>query len=475
MFDSIDSRVADNLSDRAEEWGLTDAQAVDLVILAFQHTAEGGCVCPGCLRTETAINDGTIAQVNPNGLLDTIDWGGPDNAVDSGDYQADGTMVIEYYFVPGGGYYQGIFPRQDWTDYEKQQVDLAFGTYEAVIDVEFVETDVRSDAEFELNKINSFGLFLGVMNPPGEAAEGSAGFWGSANSPYWDSGDGAGGPTTGELEQGGYGFVTLVHEFGHGLGLAHPHDTGGDSSVMPGVSDPFTDTGDYDLNQGIYTTMSYVDGWATNPDGPPPDFSYGYQGTPMALDIAVLQQKYGANMDYNTGDDVYQMPETNEIGTFYSCIWDAGGTDTIAYGGSADVVIDLRPATLEFEEGGGGWLSYAAGIHGGFTIANGVVIENATGGAGNDALIENAADNVLTGNGGADTFIFTPDGGGDDTIADFEDGTDLVDVSGYGWIPRSAVTATWDAGGTTLEAGGESILFAGTRPSELGLDDFILA
>jgi serralysin len=74
-----------------------------------------------------------------------------------------------------------------------------------------------------------------------------------------------------------------------------------------------------------------------------------------------------------------------------------------------------------------------SGISGGFTIANGVVIENAVGGAGNDKLTGNAAANKLTGGGGqdtltgregADTFIFTvltdsAAGAKRDTITDF--------------------------------------------------------
>ena len=105
--------------------------------------------------------------------------------------------------------------------------------------------------------------------------------------------------------------------------------------------------------------MSYNRGWDTNPNGEPaPISAFGYQGTPMALDIAVLQAKYGANLGYRTGADTYLLPSSNEVGTFYSCIWDAGGIDTIVHDGSAPAVIDLRPATLEVEEGGGGFLSY---------------------------------------------------------------------------------------------------------------------
>jgi serralysin len=206
----------------------------------------------------------------------------------------------------------------------------------------------------------------------------------------------------GGLEAGGFGFVTMLDNIAHGLGLAFPHDTDGGSTVMDGVTSPTGDFGDFDLNQGIYTTMSFNDGWPTAPHGSSPSDTYGWQGAPMALDIAVLQEAYGANMATNLGDTVYVLPDTNVTGTFYQAIWDAGGTDTIAYGGNGHATIDLRAATLEYELGGGGFVSYVSGIHGGFTIANGVVIENATGGAGNDTLIGNDADNVLTGGPGAD-------------------------------------------------------------------------
>ena len=51
----------------------------------------------------------------------------------------------------------------------------------------------------------------------------------------------------------------------------------------------------------------------------------------------------------------------------YACIWDAGGRDKIAAGDAIDVRIDLRMATLEYEFGGGGWLSFADNIFGGYT------------------------------------------------------------------------------------------------------------
>src|SRR5206468_1198013 len=117
--------------------------------------------------------------------------------------------------------------------------------------------------------------------------------------------------------------------------------------------------------------------------------------------------------DWAKGDDVYLLKDVNAIGTYYSSIWDAGGTDEIKYVGAKDANIDLRPATLQYEWGGGGWVSYAYGIYGGFTIANGVTIENATSDAGNDTLIGNDVANILSAGAGTDTLTGN---GGDDTL-----------------------------------------------------------
>jgi Ca2+-binding RTX toxin-like protein len=204
--------------------------------------------------------------------------------------------------------------------------------------------------------------------------------------------------------------------------------------------------GDFDLNQGVNTMMSYNDGWEKSPYGQAETVNegYGWLGSLMALDIAVIQDKYGVNEDWATGNDTYVLKDVNEWGvyidsatgqpaqhdatnqatardgyyvgqsTYYSSIWDAGGVDQITYNGARDTNIDLRPATLRYEYGGAGWMSYATGIYGGFTIANGATIENATSGSGNDKLTGNAAHNILDAGAGND-FLYLWFGGGDDT------------------------------------------------------------
>ncbi|SOD22942.1 M10 family metallopeptidase C-terminal domain-containing protein, partial [Nitrosomonas ureae] len=124
-----------------------------------------------------------------------------------------------------------------------------------------------------------------------------------------------------------------------------------------------------------------------------------------------------------------------------------------------DSTIDLRAATLLHATGGGGYLSTVDGINGGFTIANGIIIENAIGGNGADTITGNMTANTLTGNagndwinglggadnliggkgadiltggGGADDFIFvsvSDSSGQPDVIKDFVHGLDKINVA----------------------------------------------
>ena len=318
-------------------------------------------------------------------FLDSIDWG-----------SQMATNSINVYFAPPGEVVDGHASR-GWSAYEIQQTMLALQQIANVCDVAFQITSVAGDAEFTVATDRS-QQWLGYFNPPDTGADSGTGVF-ATNGFGWNDAPGGG------LEQGGYGFITLIHEFGHGMGLAHPHDGGGSSTTWEGVTSPFDSYGTFDLNQGVYTTMSYNDGWELNPDGLPADEIFGYQGTMMAFDIAVLQEKYGVNADFHGGGDVYTLVDQNASGTFYSCLWDTGGRDEIAYNGNSNANIDLRAAHLGYAVGSGGYISFASGLLGGFTIANGVVIEDATSGSGDDMLTGNDAGNRLFGKGGSDELI----------------------------------------------------------------------
>lgn len=208
-----------------------------------------------------------------------------------------------------------------------------------------------------------------------------------------------------ELIVGSHDYSTYVHEIGHALGLAHPHDNGGTSSIYPGV-DNAQDPGNYGLNQFVWTVMSYVG--TNSPYSPGYDTNWGFIRGPMAFDIAAIQYLYGANTTYNTGNNTYYLPTTNGAGTYWSCIWDAGGIDTISgQGATNSVTINLNNASLANNDpNAGGYINRMNGIRGGFTIANShgglCVVENAIGGAGHDTLIGNAVANSLSAGGGND-------------------------------------------------------------------------
>jgi serralysin len=113
---------------------------------------------------------------------------------------------------------------------------------------------------------------------------------------------------------------------------------------------------------------------------------------------------YGVDTTTRAGNSTYDLPRLNQVGTFWSCIWDAGGVDLLRGASDRANTIDLRPATLQNAPGGGGYASYASGIHGGFTIAKGALIENATGGRLADKIQGNGGVNVLDGRDGNDSI-----------------------------------------------------------------------
>jgi serralysin len=125
---------------------------------------------------------------------------------------------------------------------------------------------------------------------------------------------------------------------------------------------------------------------------------------------------------------VYRLPSANHAGTGWLCIWDAGGSDTLSAAGSKTAAeIDLRSATLRDGKGTAGFVSAVHHVSGGFTIAHGVVIENATGSSKADHITGNSHANVLDGGAGADRM----DGlGGNDTYYIDDPGDRVADTGG---------------------------------------------
>jgi len=384
----------------------------------------------------------TIQEFDPADFdpLDSIIWESADNVVPNG----DNTLYV-YFGDSDENFGQvgddGVSPMItiDWNQYEKDQVMASLEEYTKILGFDYEVTDDVNEATFKLLKTEStqYGAYFYPQDPAFGPDQGVGVF--NVLSGGWSF------DQQQSLMQGGFSWAVVLHEFGHAHGLSHPHDTGGGSEVMLGVTASTGSLGLYDLNQGVYTVMSYNDAWETHPDGPTPytaaNIDSGWSGTLSAFDIAALQQRYGIINDHASGNDTYLLGDVNDPGTYYETIWDTGGVDKIQYDGARDARIDLLAATIDYTPTGGGVVSFVDDIWGGYTIAEGVVIENGVGGSGNDGILGNESNNHLSGRAGDDTLMGregadTLDGGAGNDTATYMDADGGVAASlwlGWGW------------------------------------------
>ncbi len=340
-------------------------------------------------------------------LIDSLVWGV--GWVDAA------TSPITYYFSSGpvtaAESRIGAFDGAAWSDAQKDVFRAAVAQFEAVANVQFAEVADKASANMVWHWAPGTNFDTGVLGSH-DAPDGS-----QAQTQGYFNRDAA---QMQVLTPGSVGQVVVIHELGHGMGLAHPHDGGSNpgATTFPGVSAP-TSLGADAQNQGVYTTMSYNNGWN---GAPATSTDFGAQATLMALDVAALQRIYGANTSNKAADDDYALPTANALGTGWTTIWDTGGEDTVsAASATTAATINLNAAPLSGSNAGG-LISSVAGIQGGITIAKGAVIENAVGGSGNDTLIGNSAANILTGGGGADIMS----GGGGNDVYYVDDAADKV-------------------------------------------------
>lgn len=227
---------------------------------------------------------------------------------------------------------------------------------------------------------------------PGDTPEGGDVFFGGTGRS----------PKAGNLD-----WLTVQHELGHALGLKHGHEASGFGALPADV---------LGMEYSIMPYRSYVGSGGFRNE------KWGFAQSFMMLDIAALQELYGADYTTNAGDTTYSWkpgagttfvngkaavsPGANRV---FLTIWDGGGKDTYdmsAY--KTALEIDLRPSRssllseVQRADLGDGHLArnvYNAMLYKGNTAS---LIENATGGSAGDVIRGNDGANLLRGNGGND-------------------------------------------------------------------------
>ena len=158
---------------------------------------------------------------------------------------------------------------------------------------------------------------------------------------------------------------------------------------------------------------------------------------------------------------------------------------------NSEIMLDDSPATVINALGGHDWVLAGEGndtINGGDgydrlygeegddSIDGGADGDQLYGGSGDDYLSGGAGDDRLYGDSGSDTFVFEA-GHGTDTVSDFADGEDMIDLSALTGITAfSDLTITAD--GTTAvidlsSQGGGTIRLEDFDVSDLDADDFV--
>ncbi|MCY4191282.1 MAG: M10 family metallopeptidase C-terminal domain-containing protein [Rhodospirillaceae bacterium] len=102
------------------------------------------------------------------------------------------------------------------------------------------------------------------------------------------------------------------------------------------------------------------------------------------------------------------------------------------------------------------------------------VLDDFTGGDGDDIVEGGTADDTLTGGAGTDTFVFTQNSS-HDTITDFTDGEDTIDLStfaGIGGFDDLNVTQNGDDTVVTVPGGG-TITLQDFTSTDLDANDFV--
>jgi serralysin len=356
----------------------------------------------------------------------------------------------------------GFDPASQWTTTEQNSFVASMHLWQAEANIHFTAAADPSRADIIFTRGHdgkAEGYLAGTSVPVGNDTLGIA----VRGGVQIDTNTAGFGPLGSSFSlQGGYAWMTELHEIGHAIGLGHAGSYDGDAgNINP--------NGSYD-NRSM-SIMSYIDGG----NWPYPDWGTygGYAGeptTPMMLDIVATQRLYGTPTDGPLSGDVVFGFNSNiqgDIRPFFDftvnshpvvTLWSGGAHNTLDVSGFA------QNASLNLNAGDG-YASSAGGLVRNIYIAPGTHVTSAIAGMGDDSISGNDDHDVLIGGAGSDVINA---GAGNDHI--YGGGTTVTPGDGADLLRGGGGTdyLQGNAGDDTLDGGdGSDRLYGGADDDSL--------
>lgn len=411
---------------------------------------------PSDIGVTSLPSGGELAQISQ--YLQTGFWSAQGEGARKFNIAPGGTIVVNLNALSSAERFVALAALEAWNDATGLRFRQASGAEAA--DIIFQNSD---EGAFSYSEFNAGAIDFSVVNVESNWDERPI----SLNS-YW--------------------LQTYIHEIGHALGLGHAGNYNGDANYRADHR--------FRLDSWQTSVMSYF----TQEDNPYTGASFAFLATIMPADLLAIRALYGTTNTTRTGDTIYGAKSnvSGYLGDLMGALFDGeksqgsvfannpqammiiddGGHDVFSAAGQRQAVkIDLRM----------GYSSSLFGLKGNFIIAQGTLIEDGTGGRGNDRLRGNAGDNrllgaagndelwgaegndrlggssgadrlfggagddALTGGSGADRFVFN---GGQDVVRDFANNIDTIAIDNALWGgTRMSVARLLQRFGEVTEAG----------------------
>ncbi|MDA4846239.1 M10 family metallopeptidase [Hoeflea poritis] len=362
--------------------------------MSLQHQLIGHCACPMCsgdFEFEAVDVTETAGSLDPQSAPTFTD-AQVINQIDSG-YKWSGSQISYGFLNSGPSWANG--EQTGFVAFNAQQKAATreiMELWDELIAVDLVETGSNpASADVNFGNTNT-NISYAHAYYPNEYYDIGGSVW--LNAPTYS---GLYAP-----DYGDYYWLTIIHEVGHALGLSHP-------GAYNGGAPSYANDAEYAQDTRQWSVMSYFSASHTGADNNG-GTGWKYAQTPMVHDILTIQSIYGADTTTRTGDTTYGFNSNagKEIFDFSQnsapvlTIYDTGGIDTLDLSGfSQRAIIDLTPGSYSSVGGVSNTMTNNLGI------AHNTWIENAIGGSGNDTIRGNNLNNILDGNGGTDTAVFS--------------------------------------------------------------------